>query len=125
MPGFYSKSKLIMHIFAAVSLFAAVAAARSSAVGNTTVDCTGVNAIKPACASNESAYKRDYFYVGGDYVYSNTSSGVLMVNQIYVEKLTPVDGVTKEYPVVLFHGGGTTGVVRKHLIRMWPSFQIG
>lgn len=68
----------------------------------TSANCVGVNAISPDCASNEAGHYRDFFYVGGRYV--NTSSGHLMYDQMYVEKLTPIAGVTKANPVVFFHG---------------------
>ncbi|KAF4546065.1 Alpha beta-hydrolase [Lasiodiplodia theobromae] len=72
-----------------------------------TSNCEGVNAISPACKSNESLHYRDFFYVGGRYV--NTSSGNLTFDQIYVEKLTPAAGVKQPNPMVFFHGGGATG----------------
>lgn len=73
------------------------------------IDCTGVNAIRPQCASTESGYKRDVFRVGGKYV--NAAIGLLTYDQIYVEKLTPLKPVKKPYPLVLFHGGGVSGAV--------------
>jgi hypothetical protein len=72
-------------------------------------DCTGVKAIAPGCASQESLYQRDFFYIGGRYVAG--VAGNLTYDQLYVEKLTPAAGVNQSKPVVLFHGGGTSGVV--------------
>ena len=86
-------------------------AAIVGAVSNATVDCVGINAIKPACASNEALFQRDFFYIGGSYVYNN-SSGILTEDQIYVEKLTPASGVTQSVPLVFFHGGAVSGAVR-------------
>ncbi|KAI4615272.1 hypothetical protein J4E83_006999 [Alternaria metachromatica] len=47
--------------------------------------------------------QREFFYVGGEY--QNLS---YMVNQIYVEKLTPAKP-TQDYPLVFMHGTGQTG----------------
>jgi hypothetical protein len=65
----------------------------------TTVDCTGINGIKPQCSSPESFYKRDQFFIGGQYV--NAAIGLLTYDQMYAENLTPLSGVFKPYPVVL------------------------
>ncbi|KAK1976339.1 Alpha/Beta hydrolase protein [Colletotrichum cereale] len=78
--------------------------------------CTGVNAISTKCVSKEAAHTRDFFYVGGRYMES--ASGNITVDQLYVEKLVPVDagrsrrsrGAAAAKPMVFFHGGGTTGV---------------
>lgn len=48
-----------------------------------------------------------YFFVGGAYVDRDNSS--VMTDAMYVEKFIPVDQ-TQPYPVVMFHGGGQTGV---------------
>lgn len=74
---------------------------------NSTADCTGVLALSPRCSSNQAAYARDIFYVGGRYY--EDSSGNRTTDQLYVEKLTPT-AVTQPKPVVFFHGGGTSGV---------------
>ncbi|RGP58958.1 fusarubin cluster-esterase [Fusarium sporotrichioides] len=70
-------------------------------------DCTGTNAISMKCASAEVPYKRDFFYVGGHSV--KAASGNITVDQIYVEKLTPVERITQKNPLVFFHGGGLSG----------------
>ena len=59
-------------------------------------------------SSGEAYASREYFYVGGNYV--NTTSGHLFVNQMYVEKLTPVLP-SQKYPLVLIHGQAQTGTV--------------
>lgn len=74
---------------------------------NSTADCTGVLALSPRCSSNQPAYARDFFYVGGRYY--EDASGNRTTDQLYVEKLTPA-AVTQPKPVVFFHGGGTSGV---------------
>ncbi|KAL2064285.1 hypothetical protein VTL71DRAFT_4779 [Oculimacula yallundae] len=70
-------------------------------------DCTGINGIKPACRSQETAYYRDVFWVGGQYV--SGPIGLLTNDQMYVEKLTPTCGIKQPYPLVFFHGGGVSG----------------
>ncbi|KAH7310845.1 Alpha/Beta hydrolase protein [Stachybotrys elegans] len=70
--------------------------------------CTGDNAINPLCQTNETPYIRSFFYVGGRYV--ETATGNVTVDQIYVEKLLPVHGVSQPNPLVFFHGGGTSAV---------------
>ncbi|KAG4438568.1 hypothetical protein IFR05_005943 [Cadophora sp. M221] len=52
-------------------------------------------------------HRRSYFFIGGEYV--NNSSGNILAGQMYVEKLTPVSGRTKPYPIVFIHGGAQTG----------------
>ena len=34
-----------------------------------------------------------------------------MINDQYVEELTPAGGVKHPYPIVFFHGGGVSGAV--------------
>lgn len=62
-------------------------------------------------ASNEALHQRDVFYVGGQYVYNATLGGTILINQQYVEKLTPAKGVHQPYPLVLVHSGGLSGTV--------------
>lgn len=52
---------------------------------------------------------REYFYVGGEYANISIANqtGQYMINQIYVEKFSPVKE-TKPYPVVFIHGLGQT-----------------
>jgi hypothetical protein len=66
------------------------------------LNCTGINAIKPECSSSESAYTRDVFWVGGQYV--EAAIGLLTYDQMYVEKLTPLRGVKKTVPFGTFPG---------------------
>ncbi|EAU39414.1 conserved hypothetical protein [Aspergillus terreus NIH2624] len=48
-------------------------------------------------------HHRSYFYAGGNYTL--TSSGEhIYTNQIYVERLTPLNGPTQPHPIVLIHG---------------------
>lgn len=63
--------------------------------------------------SGAAPHFRDYFYIGGQYVQSNSSSdgGSYFHNQMYVEKLSPVHERVQPYPIVFVHGGGQTGTV--------------
>lgn len=90
---------------AAASASAPYGTANSSSSNN----CVGINAISPACASPESAYKRDVFYVGGDYQPYGTS--YIRAGQLYVEKLTPAAGASKPYPLVFISAGVPSGNV--------------
>lgn len=80
-------------------------------VAAATSDCIGENAVNPTCSSNEAAHKRDIFYIGFRYVNDPTFNGDLIYDQMYVEKLVPASGIRQPYPLVFFHGGGTSGVV--------------
>ncbi|KAK1590493.1 Alpha/Beta hydrolase protein [Colletotrichum navitas] len=57
---------------------------------------------------SEAPYVRSYFYVGGGYV-GDGSGGHIFRDQMYVEKLLPVLGVTQSTPIVLIHGQAQTG----------------
>lgn len=72
------------------------------------VDCTGINAVSPSCATAETSYHRDVFYVGGRWI--ETASGNITADHLYVEKLTPAGGVKQAKPLVFFHGGAVSGV---------------
>lgn len=71
-------------------------------------DCTGINAVSPLCTTSETTYHRDVFYVGGRWI--ETASGNITADHLYVEKLTPAQGVTQSKPLVFFHGGAVSGV---------------
>jgi len=62
--------------------------------------------------TSEAIASREYFYVGGNYVL--TSLGTLFSDQMYVEKLSPVEP-TQPYPLVFIHGQAQTGTVRQLL----------
>lgn len=63
-----------------------------------------------ATTSGETPYIHSYFYVGGEYV-DNGAGGHIFHNQMYVEKLTPVNGSSQSLPLVLIHGQAQTGTV--------------
>ena len=69
-------------------------------------DCSGVNGLRPQCKPVEALHHREVFYVGGHYDEKSA-----LVDKMYVEKLTPVNKVSKPYPLVFFHGGGYSGAV--------------
>lgn len=75
------------------------------------LDCTGLKGVNPQCRPQEAAYHREYFYIGGRYVFDPTLRGTLTYDQLYVEKLIPVRGIRQRYPIVFFHGGGSAGSV--------------
>lgn len=77
------------------------------AANNPSPDCRGVKGVSLRCSSNEVPYRRDIFYVGGRYI--KTQFGNVTVDQVYVEKLSPISGTTKPNPLVFFHGGGMSG----------------
>lgn len=58
----------------------------------------------------EVPYVRSFFYAGGGYV-DDGSGGHIYRDQMYVEKLVPVDGATQSVPIVLIHGQAQTGTV--------------
>ena len=64
-----------------------------------------------AGSSAEALHRRNVFYVGGEYVFNATQGGTILINDQYVERLTPAGGVKHPYPIVFFHGGGVSGAV--------------
>jgi hypothetical protein len=65
-------------------------------------------------AGIETPHRRTYLYVGGNYSLNNDGEHII-TNQMYVERLTPVDGPLKEYPIVLIHGADQTATVHPSL----------
>ncbi|RGP80524.1 fusarubin cluster-esterase [Fusarium longipes] len=51
---------------------------------------------------------RSFFYTGGQYV-NDAQGGHVFRGQMYVEKLVPAKGPTKETPIVMIHGVAQTG----------------
>lgn len=60
---------------------------------------------------SDAFYQRSIFYAGGQYAFSKSNNGTILVNQLYVEQLTPRGGKKQKYPVVFVHGGGVSGTV--------------
>lgn len=73
-------------------------------------------------AATEEPCTRSFFCTGGSYV-DDGKRGHIFRDQMYVEKLLPVNGATQGTPVVLIHGQAQTGTVSSIL----PSstFDIG
>lgn len=66
----------------------------------------------PVLAILESPYRRSYFYAGGGYVDVESCDGQrIFSGQMYVEQLTPINGVKHPWPIVFIQGGGQTGTV--------------
>jgi hypothetical protein len=63
----------------------------------------------------ETPHRRTYFYVGGNYTLNNDGEHII-TNQMYVERLTPVDGPRRQYPIVFIHGADQTATVRPLLV---------
>jgi hypothetical protein len=61
----------------------------------------------------ETPHRRSFFYIGGEYV--NTSTGHILQDQMYVERLSPSGGSIKPHPIIFIHGGAQTGTVRSLL----------
>lgn len=59
----------------------------------------------------EAPHRRAVFYAGGQYALSGTGPNHILVNQLYVEQLTPLAGKQQPYPLVFYHGGGISGTV--------------
>lgn len=75
-----------------------------------------------ACSSSvyskttEAFHRRNVFYAGGQYVFNETLGGTILVNQMYIEQLTPINRVTQRYPLVFLHGGGISGTVSHRIL---------
>ena len=61
------------------------------------------------CTNDSRGIDREYFYVGGEYIFDASSNGSVMTGQMYVEHLTSPSGVHQPYPLVLIHGNAMTG----------------
>ena len=61
--------------------------------------------------ATEAFYQRNIFYAGGEYSFTPSTNSTILINQIYVEQLTPLGGKRQRYPIVFFHGGGASGTV--------------
>lgn len=73
----------------------------------------GVNSINASTRScfikDRLPVYRDYFYIGGEYVFDAFKNGSFMTGQMYVEHLTPPYGIRMPYPLILIHGNALTG----------------
>ncbi|CAF4189724.1 unnamed protein product [Adineta steineri] len=69
----------------------------------------GFTSEENTCTKDSRPIHREYFYVGGEYVYDTSSQGFVMTGQMYVEHLTSPYGIQQPYPLVLMHGNAMTG----------------
>lgn len=83
----------------------------STSVNLTLPKCAGVDALSPRCKPVEANHHREVFYVGGHYELNAQTKQHVLVDKMYVEKLTPFSKVSKSYPLVFFHGAGFSGAV--------------
>ncbi|KAL4895591.1 Alpha/Beta hydrolase protein [Aspergillus ambiguus] len=60
------------------------------------------------CLSLSIPHHRSFFYIGGNYTVLDSGEHI-RTNQVYVERLTPLDGPTQRYPLVFIHGTDQTG----------------
>lgn len=67
-------------------------------------------AITNPTNTTDPPHTRQYFYSGGQYV-TNTAGEHTWTDQLYVEQLTPLAGITKENPIIFIHGQAQTGTV--------------
>ncbi|KAF4308229.1 hypothetical protein GTA08_BOTSDO03847 [Botryosphaeria dothidea] len=65
-------------------------------------------AIANPTNTTDTPHTRQYFYSGGQYV-TNTAGEHTWTDQLYVEQLTPLAGITKENPIIFIHGQAQTG----------------
>ena len=86
------------------------AAAPATATGNDS-HCIGVNGLSPKCRPVEAAHHREVYYVGGRYEVNASTGLQSLIDQVYVEKLTPNYSRRQPYPLFFFHGGGYSGTV--------------
>ncbi|CAO1597444.1 hypothetical protein XANCAGTX0491_001250 [Xanthoria calcicola] len=90
---------LVSHVFVAPA----------TATGNDS-HCIGVNGLSPKCRPVEAAHHRQIYYVGGRYEVNASTGLQSLIDQVYVEKLTPISSRRRSpYPLVFFHGGGYSG----------------
>ncbi|KAK7415750.1 hypothetical protein QQX98_005663 [Neonectria punicea] len=92
-----------MRFFTLPVVVAALLGCASAAPNKRTSDSSSSSS-----APSEVPYVRSYFYAGGQYV-DDGSGGHIFRDQMYVEKLVPVDGVTQKVPIVFIHGQAQTG----------------
>ncbi|OLN97890.1 putative secreted lipase-like protein 3 [Colletotrichum chlorophyti] len=95
-------------LFFKVAAVAAALLGQSSALPPAFGEPDALPDVKGGCVDSETPHIRSYFYVGGGYV-DDGAGGHIFRDQMYVEKLLPVGGVSQETPIVLIHGQAQTG----------------
>lgn len=76
------------------------------------------------CQASEAPHVRTYFYAGGEYR-DDGKGGHYFSGQMYVEKLVPIHGVKRAFPIVLFHGNSMTGTVSFFFVCMLVHCDLG
>lgn len=71
---------------------------------------TGLDLALGQAPQGEAPMIRDYFQAGGQYV-ENSAREHVFRDQIYVEHLVPMHGVTQKHPIVFLHGSAQTATV--------------
>lgn len=61
-------------------------------------------------SQDEAPMIRSYIQAGGQYA-ENSAGEHIFQDQIYVEHLVPVHGVTQHHPIVFLHGAAQTATV--------------
>ncbi|KAG6000178.1 hypothetical protein E4U21_005758, partial [Claviceps maximensis] len=73
-----------------------------------TMTATSTTRHDDAETEAETPAVRTFFYVGGGYADDGNGEHIFR-EQMYVERLRPVDGIKHERPLVMIHGQGQTG----------------
>ena len=110
----------IVNVLLCGSYWASVLAAplslnSTSSVNATGLNCVGINSLNPRCRPVEANHRREVFYVGGHYQLDTQTQQHVLVDQMYVEKLSPFPTPHQRYPLVFFHGGGYSGAVSSNV----------
>lgn len=71
--------------------------------------CPEGSGISAFCHSKEAPMVRDYYYVGGEYVYMPKFGSSIYSGQMYVEKLALPWGAWQPHPLVLITAGVPSG----------------
>ena len=107
----WSVSVLLWGCYWASVLASPISLSSTSSVNATESDCVGINSLSPRCKPVEANHRREVFYVGGHYQLDTQTQQHFLVDQLYVEKLTPFPSPHQRHPLVFFHGGGYSGTV--------------
>ncbi|KAL8994993.1 MAG: hypothetical protein Q9169_005192 [Polycauliona sp. 2 TL-2023] len=99
----------IKGVFLFVNILSQGLAAAVNGGGGANAGCIGLGALSPKCRPVEASHSREVYYVGGHYKLDASSGQEVLVDQVYVEKLTPARSTRQPFPLVFFHGGGYSG----------------
>jgi hypothetical protein len=85
--------------------------------GSAYADAPGSVSAPPPPPPSEIAAIRSFFYAGGGYA-DDGAGGHIFREQMYVERLQPVNGVTRPNPIVIIHGQAQTGTVSPFTVKL-------